>query len=96
MSFAFPAFHETRLPGAFDAEAVETAMRRLGWGSIRRDGSSVACKVALNLWSFGETVTATPAAGYLLLRSTCVMPTQCLDWGKNRRNVEALQAALGR
>ena len=56
----------------------------------------VKSQVGFNLWSFGETVTATPAAGYLLLRSTCVMPTQCLDWGKNRRNVEALQAALGR
>ena len=96
MSFAFPAFHEARLPGAFDAEAVETAMRRLGWGSIRRDGSSVACKVALNLWSFGETVAVTVAPDHVLLRSACVMPTQCIDWGKNRRNVEALRAALGR
>ena len=96
MSFAFPAFHEARLPGAFDAEAVETAMRRLGWGSIRRDGSSVACKVALNLWSFGETVTVTLARDHLMLRSACVMPTQCFDWGKNRRNVEALRTALGR
>ena len=96
MSFAFPAFHEARLPGAFDAEAVETAMRRLGWGSIRRDGSSVACKVALNLWSFGETVAVTVAPDHVLLRSACVMPTQCIDWGKNRRNDEALRAALGR
>ena len=96
MSFAFPAFHEARLPGAFDAEAVETAMRLLGWGSIRRDGSSVACKVALNLWSFGETVAVTVAPDHVLLRSACVMPTQCIDWGKNRRNVEALRAALGR
>ena len=96
MSFAFPAFHEARLPGMLGATAVEAAMQRLGWSDIRRDAGAVTGKVSFNLWSFGETVTATPAAGYLLLRSTCVMPTQCLDWGKNRRNVEALQAALGR
>ena len=96
MSFAFPAFHEARLPGMFSAAAVEAAMQRLGWSDVRRDADVVTGKVGFNLWSFGETVTATPAAGYLLLRSTCVMPTQCLDWGKNRRNVEALQAALGR
>ena len=96
MTFAFPAFYETRMAGAFDVAAVEAAMRQLRGSEIRREHGSVIGKVGFNLWSFGETVTATPAAGYLLLRSTCVMPTQCLDWGKNRRNVEALQAALGR
>lgn len=94
MTFAFPAFHENRLAGTFDAEAVESAMRQLRWSDIHRDGGSVVGKVGFNVWSFGETVTATLAPDHVVLRSTCVLPTQCIDWGKNRRNVEALQAAL--
>ena len=96
MSFAFPAFHEARLPGMLGATAVEAAMQRLGWSDIRRDAGAVTGKVGFNLWSFGETVTVTQARDHLMLRSACVMPTQCFDWGKNRRNVEALRTALGR
>ncbi len=96
MSFAFPAFHEARLPGMFSAAVVEVAMQRLGWSDVRRDAGVVTGKVGFNLWSFGETVAVTVAPDHVLLRSACVMPTQCIDWGKNRRNVEALRAALGR
>lgn len=96
MTFAFPAFHETRMAGAFDVAAVEAAMRQLRWSEIRREYGSVIGKVGFNLWSFGETVTATLAPDHVVLRSTCMLPTQCFDWGKNRRNVEALRVALGR
>lgn len=96
MGFAFPAFHQARLPGMFNAAAVEAAMQRLGWSDIRRTAGTVTGRVAFNVWSFGETVAVTLTADHALLRSACVMPTQCLDWGKNRRNIEALRAALAR
>jgi hypothetical protein len=94
MTFAFPAFHEHILPGAHTVEAVEAAMRKAGWQDIRRHGSTVIAKVGLNLFSFGETVAITLAPGHAVFRSTCILATQCLDWGKNRRNIDTLLAAL--
>lgn len=94
MTFAFPAFHEHILSGAHTAEAVEAAMRKAGWQDIRHQGSTVIGKVGLNIFSFGETVAITLAPGHAVFRSACRLPTQCLDWGKNRRNIDKLLAAL--
>lgn len=94
MTIAFPAFHQTLLPGAHTPAAVAAAMQRAGWTLVQQNEDRITGKVGLNLWSFGETVTATLADGRVTLRSACVLPTQCFDWGKNRRNVDALARAL--
>lgn len=94
MTFAFPAYHEATLPGIKTVEAVEAGMRSAGWSNIQRQGSTISCKVGFNLWSFGETMVITLASNHAVLRSTCILPTQCVDWGKNRRNVQKLLAAL--
>lgn len=94
MTLAFPAYHEDMLPGTPTAERVETAMRQAGWRSIQRRDATLTCKVGFNVWSFGETMTITLAPDHVVLRSSCILPTQCVDWGKNRRNVEKLKAAL--
>jgi hypothetical protein len=95
MTFSFPAFHEQILPGAHTAEAVEAAMRKAGWQDIRHHGGTVICKIGLNIFSFGETMAITLAPGHAVLRSTCILATQCLDWGKNRRNIDKLVSVLG-
>lgn len=94
MTFSFPAFHEQILPGAHSIEAVEAALRKVGWQNIQRQGDTVICRIGMNLYSFGETLDIVLAPGYAVLRSACILPTQCLDWGKNRRNIEKLVAIL--
>ncbi len=94
MTFAFPAYHETTVPGFKTAEAIEAGMRKAGWREVQRQGSTITCKVGFNLWSFGETMAITLAPTHAVLRSTCILPTQCVDWGKNRRNVQKLLAVL--
>lgn len=94
MTFAFPAFHEMVLERAHTVESIEAAMRRSGWNSIQQTPTGASCAVSFNIWSFGEKVEVTCDASHTVLRSSCVWPTQCLDWGKNRRNLEMLVAAL--
>jgi hypothetical protein len=52
----------------------------------------------MNLMSWGETVEAWishgPQGAVVRLRSKCALPTQVIDWGKNRKNVERIVEAL--
>ena len=94
MTFAFPAFHEMVLERAHTVESIEAAMRRSGWNRIEQTPTGMRGAVPFNVWSFGEKVEVTCDGSRTVLRSSCVWPTQCLDWGKNRRNLEKLAAAL--
>lgn len=94
MTFAFPAFHEMVLERAHTLESIEAAMRSSGCDSIQQTPTGVRGAVPFNLWSFGEKVEVTCDDSRTVLRSSCVWPTQCLDWGKNRRNLQKLVAAL--
>jgi hypothetical protein len=41
-----------------------------------------------HVWSWGEKIIVTFAAGNsLVVRSEYSLPTQCIDWGKNRSHV---------
>lgn len=55
-------------------------------------------KVSMGMRSWGENVLATigygPRGAVLMLRSECALPTQVIDWGKNRQNVELIVEAL--
>ncbi|MCD9088426.1 hypothetical protein [Stenotrophomonas sp. SY1] len=95
MTFAFPAFHETIVSGVHTPASVAAAMRRSGWARVQEQKESVTCRVGFSAWSFGETITASFASGRLALRSSCILPTQCIDWGKNRRNILHLLDVLG-
>jgi len=55
-------------------------------------------KVSAGMRSWGENVQATigygPRGAVVTLRSECALPTQVIDWGKNRQNVERIVEAL--
>lgn len=92
MVFAFPAYHSekyTRLPD--DANPVRLTMsaaQHLGWQSVSQDRDSVVFSTRRRLLGRSERVTINflPDRA-LMVTSRCFLPTQCLDWGKNRRNV---------
>lgn len=96
MTFAFPAFHEEILERDHTSDNIEAAMRRNGWKGIQKTATGIRCAVSFNLWSFGETIEVTCEDRRTVLRSNCILPTQCMDWGKNRRNITNLVAALER
>lgn len=78
--------------------AVFHAFTAAGLTGVRGGGGTMHGRVALNLWTWGETLSATigfgPRGATVMVRSECAMPIQLFDWGKNRKNVERVIAAL--
>ena len=91
MKISFPArFEETRSFAVEESAltgAVETAFENLGWQYASVNAAEFQADVRINLWSFGEILKAKISGSDLTVESRCALPTQCLDWGKNKRNV---------
>ena len=98
MTVGFPAYHEERIevPAEFTVGDVMAAMSRVGLsGSVAADGATVESSSGLNLWSWSEKIVAQRVGPTTLrIRSQCALPTQCIDWGKNARNVRKIIAAI--
>jgi hypothetical protein len=94
MAFGFPAYAED--VGRYDAsggellDAVDQALEELGWDADYTGPSSLSARVGANWLSWGERVSIDVRDGKVRVRSECVLPTQCIDWGKNRKNVDRL------
>src|SRR5262249_2621791 len=92
MAFGFPAYHCEQAAGPSDPsdsrEAVYLALESLNW-SIREElPRKITASTGVNVWSWGEKITITFVAGNsLVVRNECTLPTQCIDWGKNKSNV---------
>jgi hypothetical protein len=98
MAFGFPAYHEdTRQYPASQAElsqALRQSLSQLRWKHVTY-ASADFWSVPESLASFGERVyVKLNADGCVTARSECIWPLQCLDHGKNRRNVRRLFAEL--
>ena len=92
MAFGFPAYHSERFAATCSPhdlrEAVSLALESLNWSIQEELPNRIRASTSANLWSWGEKITITFAAGNsLVVRSECSLPTQCFDWGKNRSNV---------
>lgn len=101
VAFGFPAYHEedVTFPMPVTHEWVVYACQaaRLGiatWGYGARGGAwHIAPGPSLLSW--GEKMTITPLAPNVVrVRSECGLPTQCIDWGKNAKNVRSLIQVL--
>lgn len=78
--------------------AVYQAFASAGLTSVRGGGGTMYGSVPFGWRSWGENVSATigfgPRGAVVTLHSECAMPTQLLDWGKNRKNIERVVEAL--
>jgi hypothetical protein len=102
MAFGFPAYHEEIVtgPAAVTHDHVVHACQVNGFGPVAwvNDAIGGAWRVwtGTTFWSsWGEEVVLRPlAANVVRLRSQCVHPLQCVDFGKNAANVKKIAAAL--
>ena len=101
MAFGFPAYHQedVTLPYAITHDWVVYACQISGLGAARwaqaPTGGMWLVTSNASLMSWGETMTVTPLAPTVVrVRSECGLPTQCIDFGKNERNVKKLVQAL--
>ncbi|MCZ7605968.1 MAG: hypothetical protein M5U25_07775 [Planctomycetota bacterium] len=101
MTFGFPAYHEELwFPRTVPtAELICAIANALGWGyaveNIGPVGWRWRLRAGLNFWSWGEVVLLEPQPdGGLRVRSSCALFTQCIDWGRNARNIRRLAELL--
>jgi hypothetical protein len=72
-------------------EAVARALSALGWAAYGNwSGRRFVAEVGVSFWSWGEEIRVRiDTDGTVSVESACRLPTQCFDWGKNQRNVDA-------
>jgi hypothetical protein len=93
MAFGFPARYVEEIELEVDRDAARHAivetLEALGWQYEKPHPDSYIAKTRVNMLSYGEKVRIhfTENAS-LEIRSTCAMPSQLFDWGKNKTNVD--------
>lgn len=99
MSLGFPAYHTERYAArdtTFDLRnAVKETLNALSWPLTESTSDAFIASTNMNARSCGEKVVIS----FLLensvsVTSKCAMPTQCLDWGKNKANVDKFMMEL--
>ena len=73
-------------------KAVPYALRRVGAVQVHRESTGVTtARMRVNWCSWGEAMEVQIGdGGDVRAVSRCTFPTQIIDWGKNRRNLERL------
>ena len=98
MSFGFPAFHRETETFSLNSGSlnwlVKSAFGELGWKITTDSPSYLEGSASLNLASWGEKISVSFDGPTLTVISKCALPTQCVDWGKNKRNVMLLLSTL--
>jgi len=95
MSIGFPAHAAASQRFKLDQkqliELAGEALTSLGLSYERPFPNRFLARTAFGFWSVGERlVVEVESDGTVTVRSECLMPTQMLDWGRNRRNVNAV------
>lgn len=94
MPLQFPARYSTQLSSELhNTELLKTVavktIQDCSWNMDQSVADTIQARTSFNLRSRGEAIEIeilSPSS--LRITSKCAMPTQCFDWGKNRKNVE--------
>src|SRR5215207_2171041 len=94
MSFGFPAYSTDSQRFTLRQQELTAVVResldRLGWRYETPSPNRFIARNSVNPWSWGEKIAVEVSHdGVVTAKSACLMVTQCFDWGKNRRNVQA-------
>jgi hypothetical protein len=92
MAFGFPAKHQEVFSWDHDEEMlfdmVERSLERLQWNLTNQKGDMIYAKTPTGSVTLGERIIIQVAQPRVAIRSECFIPTQILDFGKNKRNTE--------
>lgn len=102
MTFGFPAYHteqycEATAKSADLRVAVRATLNALSW-SIREETSGrITASTSVNMRSWGENILVSFLPNNSIsVTSKCALPTQCVDWGKNKASVVKLMTEIGK
>ena len=95
MSFGFPAYHtENYSPKTGDEnirEAVRKSLENLSWKIREETSNKILASTSMGMRSWGEKIHINFLTdGSISITSKCALPTQFLDWGKNKKNIHSL------
>jgi hypothetical protein len=100
MSFGFPAYHQQTETFYLNSgnlySLVKSAFAELRWKVTMDTPSHLEASATLNLASWGEKISVSIEGMTATIVSKCLLPTQCIDWGKNKKNVTTLLNMLRR
>jgi hypothetical protein len=102
MSFGFPPhYEETRhydMEAAQLADAVRATLEKFGWSYKAESNNEISAHSPLSGYSWGEDLRINILlTGDLRIESRCsggFNMFQIVDWGKNKRNVQSIFAAV--
>lgn len=93
MTFGFPAHHTERYCAGTEKSAdlraaVRATLRALAWGIEEEAGDRIIASTSVNFRSWGERISLDFLPdNSISVTSKCALPTQCIDWGKNKDNI---------
>jgi len=100
MAFGFPAYHTERYStdtskSADLRVAVRETLTALSWSVREESHDRIIASTSMNIRSWGEKllISFLPDKS-VSVTSKCALPTQCLDWGKNKANVGRFMAGI--
>ena len=73
---------------------IKEAFREFGWRIVRDQPDSMMARTKFSWRSWGEVVSLQFRDGGAEVKSECSLPSQAVDYGKNRINVRSLVEAL--
>ena len=101
MAFGFPAYH-TECYSADNAtpdlrKAARETLAVLSWSVCEETDDRIVASTTMSIRSWGEKVLINFLPGNsICVTSKCALPTQCLDWGKNKANVVEFMAEFSK
>ncbi len=101
MAFGFPAYSTTRFTLEVRVSDLHGTIRgvvgTLGWRVRKDPAEKIIARVGWNWRSWGEVVVIDlRPRNDITVTSRCILPTQRLDWGKNKANVKMFTEELRR
>ncbi|HEX8289643.1 MAG TPA: hypothetical protein VF556_16790 [Pyrinomonadaceae bacterium] len=99
MAFGFPAYaidnQNLNVDSATLRSAVRDAFSALGWSYETIDSNTFIARIPFSFFSWGERLTISfTEDGAIEAKSEGILATQCIDWGKNKRNIKMFFSQL--
>lgn len=98
MAIGFPAKHQEVFEWDHEEEflweMVEKSLEALKWGITSQRGDMIYAKTPTGSVTLGERIIIQVAHPKVAIRSECFVPTQIVDFGKNKKNVAVFQEVM--
>ena len=101
MSIGFPAHYSASIKNKsnYSIEELIKILKKTTFIIQYNSDENIFLKAQLNAWSWGESIKITlnrNTDNSINISSKCAFPLQCVDWGKNKKNVNMIVELLSK